>query len=152
MTDLDGLAAEAVQLVREHAPDWTVTARLRDVDGQAWIQIRALHPASAGLFWSHPATESLLPWLEHALSSERELALASQAPELIDSALVLGLRNLTKRYEWPAEQLQAVAFLLYENGAITEDEAAWLAGYVAHDAPMRATSPLGPLPGEEASA
>ena len=40
-------------------------------------------------------------------------------------------------------QVRAVAFLLFDADVLTADEAGWLAGFVADDAPMVATPPNG---------
>ena len=55
---------------------------------------------------------------------------------------MLGVRNLTQGFHWSSNEVRSLAFLLYEAGALTVDEAAWLAGYCGAGAPMSLQSPL----------
>jgi hypothetical protein len=117
---------------------WVLTVQ-RDGPG---FTLRAEHPASAGLVIetgtldADLATRRISVWLDH-----RELAVADAAPELVHPDTVAAIRALARAFEWPTVQIRAVAFLLFEADALTADEAGWLSGFVADDAPMVATPP-----------
>jgi hypothetical protein len=117
---------------------WVLTVQ-RDRRGFALL---ARHPASAGLvietstFDRDLAARRISAWIDH-----REVAVADAAPELMHPGTVAGVRNLARAFDWPTVQIRGVAFLLFEAEALTADEAAWLSGYVADDAPMVATPP-----------
>jgi len=102
--------------------------------------IVADHPASAGLvletatFDKDVAERRIAPW-----TREREFAVADAAPELVHAGVVAEVRALAQAFAWPAAQVRAVACMLFGVEAISADEAAWLAGFVAPDAPMVAT-------------
>ncbi|HEX8805154.1 MAG TPA: hypothetical protein VF743_13200 [Acidimicrobiales bacterium] len=103
------------------------------------------HPASAGLvletgtFDGGVAERHVDSWMR-----QREFAVADAAPDLVHPDTVAGVRTLVTTFDWPTVEVRAVAFLLFDAGALTADEAGWLAGFVAGDAPMEARSPLGP--------
>jgi hypothetical protein len=123
---------------RQLAPSsrWVLGAD-RNSDG---FVIVADHPASAGLvletatFDREVAERRMTRWMR-----EREFAVADAAPELVHPAVVAEVRTLALAFAWPTAQVRAVAFLLFGADAISADEAAWLAGFVAPDAPMVAT-------------
>ena len=69
-------------------------------------------------------------------------AVADAAPELVHPDTVAGVRTLAVAFDWPTVQVRAVAFLLFDAGVLTADEAGWLSGFVAHDAPMVVTPPI----------
>jgi hypothetical protein len=106
-----------------------------------WVLV-ANHPASAGLvletgtFDWEQAERLVTGWM-----GEREFRVADAAPELVHPDTVAGVRSLATAFEWPTVQVRAVAFLLFESDVLTADEAAWLAGFVAADAPMAVTPP-----------
>jgi hypothetical protein len=101
------------------------------------------HPASAGLVIEIDTLDHELAarrsssWMRH-----REVAVADAAPELVHPDTVLGVRSLAVAFDWPTVQVRAVAFLLFEAGVLTADEAGWLSGFVADDAPMVVTPPI----------
>jgi hypothetical protein len=108
------------------------------------LSLIAEHPASSGMVLdlevSDPKMAQQLDWF----CGEREIAVASAAPPLVHPDVVLGVRALARAFEWPTREVKAVAFLMFEAGALSVDETSWLAGYVAEDAPMERVSPLGP--------
>jgi hypothetical protein len=119
---------------------WTLALE-RDARG---IVLVAEHPASAGLVietgtLDHDlAARRIASWW----SSQREVAVADAAPDLVHPDTVAGVRHLALAFAWPTVQVRGVAFLLFEAGALTADEAGWLSGFVADDAPMVVTSPI----------
>jgi hypothetical protein len=126
---------------RELGPSsrWTLTLQ-RDARGFVLV---ADHPASAGLMietgtLDHDlAARRISSWM-----GQREVAVADAAPELVHPDTAAGVRALAVAFDWPTVQVRAVAFLLFEAGVLTADEAAWLSGFVAHDAPMVVTPPI----------
>jgi hypothetical protein len=60
----------------------------------------------------------------------------------VHSDTVASVRALAVAFDWSTVQVRAVAFLLFEAGALTADEAGWLSGFVAEDALMEATLPI----------
>jgi hypothetical protein len=103
----------------------------------------AEHPASAGLVLETGtldrdlAASRISAWI-----AQREIGVADAAPELLHADTVAGVRALAQAFDWPTVQVRAVAFLLYDAGVLAADEAAWLSGFVADDAPMVATPPI----------
>jgi hypothetical protein len=101
------------------------------------------HPASAGLVLEtgtldhELAARHISSWMR-----QREFAVADAAPELVHPDTVLGVRSLAVAFDWPSVQVRAVAFLLFGAGVLTADEAGWLSGFVADDAPMVVTPPI----------
>jgi hypothetical protein len=126
---------------RELGPSsrWTLTLQ-RDARGFVLV---ADHPASAGLVvetgtLDHDlAARRISSWIR-----QREVAVADAAPELVHADTVAGVRTLALAFDWPTAQVRAVAFLLFEAGVLTADEAGWLSGFVADDAPMVVTPPI----------
>ena len=126
---------------RELGPSsrWTFTAH-RDARG---FVVVAEHPASAGLVIETGtldydlAARRISSWID-----QRELEVADAAPELVHPDTVAGVRALALAFGWPTVQVRAVAFLLFEAGVLTADEAGWLSGFVADDAPMVVTPPI----------
>jgi hypothetical protein len=118
---------------------WTLTLQ-RDTRGFVLV---ADHPASTGLVIE---TDTLDPDLAaRRISSwirQREVAVADAAPELVHPDTVAGVRALALTFGWPTVQVRAVAFLLFQAGVLTADEAGWLSGFVADDAPMVVTPPI----------
>jgi hypothetical protein len=118
---------------------WTLTLR-RDARGSILV---ADHPASAGLIietgtLDHDlAARRIFSWIR-----QREVAVADAAPELVHPDTVAGVRALALAFDWPTAHVRAVAFLLFQAGVLTADEAGWLSGFVADDAPMTATPPI----------
>jgi hypothetical protein len=124
---------------RQLAPSsrWVLRADRNGADG---FVIVADHPASAGLVletatFDRDLAERRITWWMR----EREFAVADAAPELVHPSVVAEVRALAQAFAWSAVQLRTVAFLLFGVDAISADEAAWLAGFVAPDAPMVAT-------------
>lgn len=139
MTVEDDLPAVAR---RQLAPSsrWTLGME-PNADGFAFV---ANHPASAGLvletstFDTDLAKRRIDSWMGH-----REFAVADAAPEqLAHPDIVASVRHLVCAFDWPTVQVRAVAFLLFEAGILSADEAGWLAGFVASDAPMVVTPPV----------
>jgi hypothetical protein len=103
------------------------------------------HPASAGLIIP-TGSDSVAEAIEIAgrvLSASTEIDIASAAPALEHAELLLGLRTVATMFGWGNREVGAVAFLMFENGHLTLDETAWLAGYEGVGAPMRPHSPVG---------
>ena len=126
---------------REFGPSsrWTFTLQ-RDPGGFVLV---ADHPASAGRVIETGTLDHDLA--AHRISSwmdRREVAIADAAPELMHPDTVAGVRALAEAFDWPTVQVRAVAFLLFDAGVLTADEAGWLSGFVARDAPMVATTPI----------
>ena len=127
--------------LRSRDDRWSVNASLAP-DG--W-KISLTHPASAGLIIEtgtvveHDAVEIA----RRVIASSTEIDIASAAPALEHLDLLLGLRTVAKAFGWQSREVGAVAFLLFENGLLTLDETAWLAGYEGIEAPMRPQSPHG---------
>ena len=101
------------------------------------------HPASAGVVLELRETDpaEAAAAATRILAAHREVQLAFAAPELTNPDLVMGLRTLTAAFTWSNLEVRSVAFLLYEHGHLTVDEAAWLGGYEGKDPPMTVTSP-----------
>lgn len=126
---------------RELGPSsrWTLALE-RDARG---IVLVAEHPASAGLVIEtgtrdhELAARRIASWID-----QRELAVADAAPDLVHPDTVAGVRAMALAFGWPTVQVRGVAFLLFGAGALTADEAGWLSGFVADDAPMVVTSPI----------
>jgi hypothetical protein len=118
---------------------WRLTVE-RDDRGFTLV---AEHPASAGLVLETGtldrdlAASRISAWI-----AQREIGVADAAPELLHADTVAGVRALAQAFDWPTVQVRAVAFLLYDAGVLAADEAAWLSGFVADDAPMVATPPI----------
>jgi hypothetical protein len=118
---------------------WAITVER----GPAGFAIRAEHPASAGMiietgtFDEGAAIAMVKQWMR-----DSEFSVADAAPDLVHGDIALGVRTLTAAFNWPTDQVRAVAFLLFEAGGLTSDEAGWLAGYASHDAPMHARPPI----------
>jgi hypothetical protein len=118
---------------------WVLTVQ-RDAGG---FGVAAEHPASAGLVLAtgtldkDRAARLISTWME-----QREFAVADAAPELVHSDAVFGVQALARGFCWPTVQVRGVAFLLFEVAALTADEAGWLSGFVADDAPMVVTPPI----------
>ena len=89
-----------------------------------------------GTFDRDQAERHVVCWMR-----QREFVVADAAPELEHADIVAGVRSLVTAFDWPTVQARAVAFLLFEADGLTADEAGWLAGFVASDAPMVATPP-----------
>jgi hypothetical protein len=105
--------------------------------------VTAEHPASPGLVIETGTLDGDLAVQRIVAGIDRrEVALADAAPEFAHPDTVAGVRNLARAFDWPTVQVRAVAFLLFEAGALTADEAAWLTGFVANDAPMVHTPPI----------
>jgi hypothetical protein len=118
---------------------WRLTVE-RDDRGFTLV---AEHPASAGLVLETGTLDrDLAASRISAWFAQREIGVADAAPELVHADTVAGLRGLAQAFDWPTVQVRAVAFLLYDAGVLTADEAAWLSGFVADDAPMVATPPF----------
>jgi hypothetical protein len=106
--------------------------------------IELAHPGSAGLrLQIDPDTPDVRGEVVTWLQQNRILHVVAAAPHFEHPTPASGLRTLTQIFDWPATELRALAFLLWEAGAVTLEEAAWLAGYVADDAPMTPISPEG---------
>ncbi|MEQ1788206.1 MAG: hypothetical protein ABL966_14225 [Acidimicrobiales bacterium] len=104
----------------------------------------AEHPASSGLVLDTDSSDPQMAERVGWFCRQREVAVAEASPHLVHRDAVMGVRALAKAYEWPAAEVKGVAFLLFDVGALTQEEASWLAGYVAEDAPMEPVSPLAP--------
>jgi len=118
---------------------WRLTVE-RDDRGFTLV---AEHPASADLvFETGTLDRDLAASRISAWIAQREIGVADAAPELVHADTVAGVRSLAQAFDWPTVQVRAVAFLLYDAGVLTADEAAWLSGFVADDAPMVATPPI----------
>ena len=107
------------------------------------VAVEARHPASHGMVLEvadvnddASVSAAITAWLR-----QREFRVADEAPRLEHPDLVLGVRTLAQAFEWPAIEVRAVAFLLFEAHVLLRSEAAWLAGFVAPDAPMKADPP-----------
>ena len=138
---LEQLRADAAA----QAPDWVVTGNITRAAEVPILNIEMEHPASHGLIFSvEGSTKDPRGWLRRAIEGSEEIAIVSGAPALEHRRLVLGVRNLTQGFHWSSTEVRSLAFLLYEAGALTEVEAAWLAGYCGAGAPMSPQSPLGP--------
>ena len=121
---------------------WTVEA---SADRQAGWVITLTHPASAGLIIETGTgiEGDAIGTVTRVLAATKEIDIASSAPALEHLDLLLGLRTVAKMFGWENLEAGAVAFLMFENGHLTLDETAWIAGYEGHGAPMRPRSPLG---------
>ena len=138
---LEQLRADAAA----QAPDWNVTGNITRAADAAILNVEMEHPASHGLvFWVESTTKDPRGWLRRAIEESKEIAIVRGAPALEHHQLVLGVRSLTQGFQWSSTEVRSLAFLLHEVDALTEDEAAWLAGYCGTDAPMPPQSPLAP--------
>ena len=118
---------------------WVLDVR-REAGG---FVVTARHSASNGLVIETGTLKADLAVHRLVASIDRrEVALANAAPELAHPDTVAGVRTLTTAFDWPTVQVRAVAFLLFGAGVLTAEEAAWLSGFVASDAPMVHTSPI----------
>jgi hypothetical protein len=141
MTVEDEILADARRLFGPQT-DWVLHIE-RD-DERHRLLLHAEHPASSGMILdidlSSPRMAEHLEWF----AREREVSIANAAPPLVHPDIVMGVQALARAYEWPANEVRGVAFLLHEASALTVEETSWLAGYLAEDAPMEPVSPLGP--------
>lgn len=139
---LEQLRADAAA----RAPAWAVTASITHAADSPVFNVELEHPASQGLMFSigEGSSDNPREWLRCAIDESEEIDIVSAAPALEHRQLVLGVRSLIKAFGWSTSESRGLAFLLYEVDALTEDEAAWLAGYCGVDAPMSPQSPLGP--------
>jgi hypothetical protein len=118
---------------------WTLTLR-RDARGFILV---ADHPASAGLIietgtLDHDlAARRISSWIR-----QREVAVADAAPELVHPDTVARVR--ARRLGTAGTRRREHAPLASRRPApvLTADEAGWLCGFVADDAPMTATPPI----------
>ncbi len=103
------------------------------------------HPASAGLVLESIGadTDDTITAAANALHTITEVDIAAAAPKLEHPDLIAGLRTIAKAFNWDTLQVRSVAFLLFEHGHLTHDEAAWLGGYDGRNAPMNPVSPTG---------
>jgi len=120
---------------------WSVRASL---ETEGW-EISLTHPASAGLIIETGTVveREAVEIGSRIIAGSTEIDIASAAPPLEHPDLLLGLRTVAKAFDWESREVRAVAFLLFENGLLTLDETAWLAGYDGVDASMRPQSPHG---------
>ncbi len=120
---------------------WTISAST-DTDGSWTVQLD--HPASAGkiLETGAESERDALQIAKRWLEDDDELRIVAAAPALVHLDLCLGVRTLTLAFDWHNREVRGVTFLMYEHGHLTEQETAWLAGYVGESAPGRAASPL----------
>lgn len=138
MADVDQVRLEAERALGPTSR-WRISVERED----SGFVVHAQHPASSGLvletgtFDGDAAGEAVAEWIR-----QPEVAIAEAAPELEHADIAMGVRTLTVAFEWPTVQVRAVAFLLFEAGALSADEAGWLAGFCAYDAPMRSTPPM----------
>lgn len=105
------------------------------------IAVLWTHPLSAGLaveFARDTSPNVYAPVIERSVVRSHEVAAIGALPQPAQRSLELAvaIRQLSLAFNWPATQIAGMAGLLFEHGAISHDEAAWLAGYCAHDAPM----------------
>ena len=140
---LEQLRADAAA----RAPGWAVTANITHAADGPVFNVEMEHPASHGLIFSiggKGRTEDPRGWLSRALEGSEEIDIVGAAPALEHAQLVLGVRTLIQAFGWSSTEVRGLAFVLHEADALTEDAAAWLAGYCGVDAPMSRQSPLGP--------
>lgn len=129
-----------LELIRQRVPEDTGWRFV--VDEGPVRAVRAEHPASAGLVLELPETDesdllrSVAEWTTHP-----EFDLAATAPPLEHPSIVLGVRTLIGAFGWSADEVRAVAYLMFESGGLTPMEAGWLAGFAAPDAPMALQPP-----------
>jgi hypothetical protein len=121
---------------------WRVESNL-DIGGR-WV-ITLAHPASAGLVLDtgSPNEGDAIAVGNRIVAANTEIDIASAAPDLEHADLILGLRTISKMFEWDNREVRVVAFLMFEHGQLNLDETAWLSGYEGINAPMKAASPLG---------
>lgn len=124
-----------------HSQGWN----LRCESEEGGYVMFANHPASTGLVIETATddTDRAIRMCADTLQGSREVAIADAAPALDHAELVMGIRTLVTGFDWPAGQVTGLTFLLAEHGAVTAEEAAWLSGYVAWDAPMKPIRPDG---------
>lgn len=124
-----------------HSQAWN----LRCESEEGGYVMYADHPASAGLVIETTTDDSdrAIRICTDTLEGAREVAIADAAPSLDHPELVMGIRTLVTGFDWPAGQVTGLTFLLAEHGAINDEEAAWLSGFVAWDAPMKRVWPDG---------
>ena len=140
---LERLRADAAA----RAPGWAVTANLTHAADGPVFNVEMEHPASHGLIFSvrgKGSTEDPRAWLNRAIEGSEEINIVGAAPSLEHARMVHGIRNLIQAFGWSSTEVRGLAFVLHEAGALTEEEAAWLAGYCGVGAPMSRESPLGP--------
>ncbi|WP_052668107.1 hypothetical protein [Nitriliruptor alkaliphilus] len=138
-TFIKALEQRAQQLV----PAWKVEVRSEPTATAATVSLT--HPASHGLLLDvsgDAAKPDPLTWMQNALAENPELMVVAAAPALAHRQLVLGVRSLIAAFEWHNREVRALAFVLWEVGALTEQEAAWLAGYCGSEASMTPVSPM----------
>ena len=121
---------------------WSVDA---SVDPQTGWVIALTHPASAGLMIQTGTTDEAVAVEtgRRVLAANAEIDIASAAPVLEHPDLILGLRTVATMFGWESREVGAVAFVMFENGHLTLDETAWLAGFEGVGAPMQPRSPIG---------
>lgn len=126
-------------------PNWTVSVTWAEADAES-VSVTLSHPASHGIVFAFkPEDEKAIPaqvqrWVT-ALRSELDRFEA--APPLTNQTLVLGLQTLTKYFSWTSRQLDIVASVLLDAEVFSEAEVAWLAGYIAEDAPYQPVCKFG---------
>lgn len=136
------VAAKIMESLGPRLDRWRVESNL-DAGG-CWV-ITLTHPASAGLVLDTGSTNEgdAIAVGDRILAANTEIDIASAAPDLEHDELILGLRAISKMFEWDNGEVRAVAFLMFEQGQLNVDETAWLSGYEGSNAPMTAASPLG---------
>ncbi len=111
------------------------------------LQVDLRHTASLGVtcsFRSGIGAADLVAALDAHISDAREVSIVGDAPTIVHETLIKGLRSRAQGFDRRAAEPRAVVLLLWQSGCLNHDETAWLAGFVAPDAPMRALSPAGP--------
>lgn len=85
--------------------------------------------------------DEALSRLSSMLADDEEVSVVDAAPPLVHPDLVRGVRALTAAFDWSSKEVRALTFLLWEVGALSRDETAWLAGFTGSGAPRHPSDP-----------
>lgn len=133
--------------LHERDERWTVDEVSSVPPGRPSVLVQ--HPASHGLQLELADNregnqeQSQQMSVLNSLAQNSEIEICSRAPALAHVDLLLGLRTVINVHHLDNSTCRSLAFLMYEHGQITEPEAAWVAGFLGQDPPMRPQSPLG---------
>ena len=117
---------QAVQeLAKRLVPDWTVAVEA--AVGDYPVIVSLTHPVSAGYEWKVTRAEleaEDLATLAAMISGSPDLAVPP--PLTSNSELLRGLRTVIKAFNWPPEQVSALAGVLEDARMLTTEERSWL--------------------------
>ena len=133
-----------VESLGRNAIGWSVAASTDELG--RW-EVLLSHAASNGLAFDTGATDGAeaVSVVLSGLDSIDELGIVAAAPALTHPDAVIGIRSLAHAFKWTNREVGAVAFLMFECGALSEPEAAWISGFIGVAASGRPRSPIGPL-------